>query len=413
MAKNTGTLIGAPIRINDDQDLYPAALQSEIKGGHHYRALIADLAIFPTHLKAIGMLCYVVEDDKTYQLQLDLSTWKALPTANNQNGGGNNGGGQNNNSDFGEWTALPNQHAKLNNIIEPQYKADLLNSNKSIIYLTAQFSLANDFNNTEIVIGTLPSGFRPTSDLKIWSACLGIEIYYVIKTTGEVKIVSKDGFNLPNDNAANPYHFNLFFNPNALGQNGGGNNPQPYSYVRSALFQKNNCNGSYGLIAGDSIGFDKTYYSAISWQDAYDLAMADSSFDVDGQAYANINGNCTVAPSAFVNVQVTTPSSQNNPYNEFGLKLTSDTAFDSELRVIVDVLYTGADGSPDNYYQEELVLPAGDTILDTGLFPIHTSPAESGSDLRCTITNSLPSRGGLIKAYATGDDYSLVIDIIK
>jgi len=35
MTKNTGTLVGAPIRPYDDMDTFPSALASEIKGGRH------------------------------------------------------------------------------------------------------------------------------------------------------------------------------------------------------------------------------------------------------------------------------------------------------------------------------------------------------------------------------------------
>lgn len=68
MAQNTGTLITAAIRPNDSQDRVATALSSEIQGGIHSKETIVDRNAIIEERRDWGMLCYVEDDKKTYQL---------------------------------------------------------------------------------------------------------------------------------------------------------------------------------------------------------------------------------------------------------------------------------------------------------------------------------------------------------
>jgi hypothetical protein len=64
----------------------------------------------------------------------------------------------------------------------------------------------------------------------------------------------------------------------------------PYKYVRTESFTKNNCPGTD---IGSVVSFSKTYYSNISPSDAEYKAMNDPLFYVEGQENANTLGTCT------------------------------------------------------------------------------------------------------------------------
>lgn len=64
----------------------------------------------------------------------------------------------------------------------------------------------------------------------------------------------------------------------------------PFEYVRSENFTRNNCLEGY---SGETLQYSKTYYSNISPLDAQKIAFEDNNFYIDGQEYANNNGECT------------------------------------------------------------------------------------------------------------------------
>jgi hypothetical protein len=69
MAKNVGTLVSSPIRPNDSDQLIASALANEIQGGVHSVTSSTDRdAIFNVR-REWGMLCYVINDNTTYQLE--------------------------------------------------------------------------------------------------------------------------------------------------------------------------------------------------------------------------------------------------------------------------------------------------------------------------------------------------------
>lgn len=69
--QNTGTLITAAIRPNDDADLIASAYSSEIRGGHHSCSTLADRDRIISVRREWGMLATVCQDGSrngTYQL---------------------------------------------------------------------------------------------------------------------------------------------------------------------------------------------------------------------------------------------------------------------------------------------------------------------------------------------------------
>lgn len=68
MAKNIGTLVTAAIRPNDSLDLIASAFSNEILGGLHSVTASSDRDVIMTARRNWGMLCYVINDNKTYQL---------------------------------------------------------------------------------------------------------------------------------------------------------------------------------------------------------------------------------------------------------------------------------------------------------------------------------------------------------
>lgn len=68
MAQNVGTLVTSAIRANDPLDLIATAYSSEIMGGLHTATSSSDMYNIFDVRREWGMLCYVINDDKTYQL---------------------------------------------------------------------------------------------------------------------------------------------------------------------------------------------------------------------------------------------------------------------------------------------------------------------------------------------------------
>lgn len=95
MSQNIGTLISAAIRPNDSLDRIASAFASEIKGGFHTAATISDRDSIIVERRDWGMMCYVVDDKKTYQLTNGYSD--SIITNNNNwkefSGSGGSGGG--------------------------------------------------------------------------------------------------------------------------------------------------------------------------------------------------------------------------------------------------------------------------------------------------------------------------------
>lgn len=298
--KNQGTLVGAPVRVNDDQDKYPVALQREVRGGHHNRTSYTDLAVFPDHLKEVGMTCYVAENGKTYQLANDLVTWNVFVTPASSGGGGTTGPGTGGNNstatiisgNFGEWTDLPGKSANIFDEQLPiQFKTDLSAfPTRAITYLAGQFGLDSAFVGTELTIGTLPANNRPKARLKKWMACKGIELYLVIETSGAVKLLGKDGFNLPVATAGtenDPYFIDVFFSPDIAVIE-----PVTYTYTRTENFERDNCGAGS---VGETVSFSKTYTSNVSLADAQNVALSDdANYRNLGRAKANADGSCTL-----------------------------------------------------------------------------------------------------------------------
>jgi hypothetical protein len=403
--KNQGTLVGAPVRPNDSEDQYPVALQREVKGGHHNRTSFAELATFPAHLKEAGMTCYVAENGKTYQLANDMATWNVYVTPAATGGSGGNGstdpgtGGNNNSTatiisgNFGQWTAIPAQSASIfDKQIDLQYKADLSAfPDRSIVYLTGQFGLNAAFVGTTITLGTLPVGARPKAGIKKWMCCKGVELYLVVETGGAVKLLSKDGFNLPVATAGtenDPYFIEVFFNPDIAVVV-----PVTYTYTRTADFTKNSCDAGDD---GSVVPFSKDYTSNVSLADAQNIAMSDPNFATLGQANANANGTCSLS-RAVVTLELTAPGYQSGANNVFGVRISSNVALDQS----VTVNYTYQGGGTGS-----ITLPAGSTENDPGTYPIVLGAADTPY---LTIASSTPANGAAVTQEGTGTGLTLHI----
>ena len=68
MSQNIGTLITAPIRPNDSLDPIASAYSNELLGGLHSVTASSDRDAIMSARRAWGMMCYVVNDNATYQL---------------------------------------------------------------------------------------------------------------------------------------------------------------------------------------------------------------------------------------------------------------------------------------------------------------------------------------------------------
>lgn len=73
MPQNEGTLIIAPIRPSSSEDIFASVFANEAKGGFHTAIDIASMYAIPSSRREIGMLCYVIEENKFYQLAEGIS----------------------------------------------------------------------------------------------------------------------------------------------------------------------------------------------------------------------------------------------------------------------------------------------------------------------------------------------------
>ena len=93
MAQNIGTLVGAAIRPNDSLDPIASAFASEIKGGLHTAATSTDRNNIIIERREWGMMCYVTNLDKTFQLKYGYSTVNIMDNNNWVEFSGSGGGG--------------------------------------------------------------------------------------------------------------------------------------------------------------------------------------------------------------------------------------------------------------------------------------------------------------------------------
>ena len=82
MAQNIGTLISASIRPNDSLDPIASAYASDIKGGLHTVTDSSDRNSIIFERREWGMMSYVVNDNKTYQLSFSYSNTDIMNNAN-------------------------------------------------------------------------------------------------------------------------------------------------------------------------------------------------------------------------------------------------------------------------------------------------------------------------------------------
>jgi len=97
MAQNTGTLISAAIRPNDSLDPIASAFAREIKGGLHTASASSDRDLIISQRREWGMMCYVINDDKLYQLKYGYFNTDITNNTNWVEFTGGSGGGS------GEW----------------------------------------------------------------------------------------------------------------------------------------------------------------------------------------------------------------------------------------------------------------------------------------------------------------------
>jgi hypothetical protein len=94
MAQNIGTLVTAAIRPNDSLDLIASAYANEIMGGLHRATASTDRDAIITARREWGMMCYVINENKLYQLSYNSSSTLITDNANwieFTGGGGGNG----------------------------------------------------------------------------------------------------------------------------------------------------------------------------------------------------------------------------------------------------------------------------------------------------------------------------------
>jgi hypothetical protein len=80
MANNNGTLVIDTIRPFSTSDNYPIVYSSEVKGGYQTRTNLTERDTIPAERREIGMLVYVISEQKTYRLVgvIDNSGWQEL-----------------------------------------------------------------------------------------------------------------------------------------------------------------------------------------------------------------------------------------------------------------------------------------------------------------------------------------------
>ena len=111
MAQNIGTLISAAIRPNDSLDPIASAYASEIMGGLHSVTTSSDRDLIIFERREWGMMCYVINDSKTYQLKYNNVSNSIMDNLNwvEFSGSGGGGGGT-------EW---------INSVLEVKYSQPL------------------------------------------------------------------------------------------------------------------------------------------------------------------------------------------------------------------------------------------------------------------------------------------------
>ncbi len=96
MSQNVGTLISAAIRPNDSLDPIASAFASEIKGGFHTATSSTDRDAIIVERREWGMMCYVINDNKTYQLTYAYSSTSIIDNSNWKEFSGAGSGGSGN-----------------------------------------------------------------------------------------------------------------------------------------------------------------------------------------------------------------------------------------------------------------------------------------------------------------------------
>jgi hypothetical protein len=93
MARNVGTLVSAAIRPNDSLDPIATAFAEEIRGGLHSVESLSDRNAIIFERREWGMLCYVKNDNTTYQLKYNYSSTSIMDNNNWVEFSGSGGGG--------------------------------------------------------------------------------------------------------------------------------------------------------------------------------------------------------------------------------------------------------------------------------------------------------------------------------
>lgn len=152
MSQNIGTLITSAIRPNDSDDPIASVFSNEVKGGNHSVDNIPQRNSIIFERRNWGMLCYVKDDDKTYQLKHNLSDNDIM---NNFN-----------------WGEVPYSEVT---------KTDWVLSVDGVVYEEPQFPQANDrylvgLNPSDTILGTFSSLYSPgvivESDSISWKATI-------------------------------------------------------------------------------------------------------------------------------------------------------------------------------------------------------------------------------------------------
>lgn len=298
-----GTLVGAPIRVNDSNDTYPSAIDNEIKGGRYSLPSTNERDAIPAARRSAGMECYCIADGNTYELANDLVTWSLSHGAAGGTTAPGSGGSAADiillSGNFGPWTPLTGLSSQMiNTNFVLSFKSDLQAfPTRAITYIQGQFGLNGAFAGTTLLLGTLPVNSRPATQILKYFICQNIEMFLQVDTNGNVSLVSKDGINLPTTSGTpevQPYYLDLFFNPLI-----GDYTPTVYSYTRSETFIRNDCGTGN---SGTTVTYNQTYTSTIDLATATNNANTDPNYEANGQAYANSTGTCSVDPvnNAFV-----------------------------------------------------------------------------------------------------------------
>jgi hypothetical protein len=93
MAQNVGTLVSSAIRPNNSLDPIASAFASEIRGGLHTATSSTDRNNIIFERREWGMMCYVVNDNQTYQLNYGLQDTNIMNNNNWSVFSGSGGGG--------------------------------------------------------------------------------------------------------------------------------------------------------------------------------------------------------------------------------------------------------------------------------------------------------------------------------